>query len=104
MVPDPLTPAHPVAPAAAPLSPAQMSSSGCPGGTAAVAGTSPATTTSKRRKTNAENSATLEAKRQKRGGAEMVSNENSQPVEGGRGKRQRFQSSRVAAANAIGTN
>ncbi|KAG1876067.1 hypothetical protein C8R48DRAFT_768906 [Suillus tomentosus] len=60
---------------------------------------------SKRKPTesNAENLEMAAVKRQK-GGAVVVSTENSQHhVEGGRGKRQRFQSSRAATANAIGT-
>ncbi|KAG1743571.1 uncharacterized protein EDB91DRAFT_1080976 [Suillus paluster] len=107
-VPNPLTPIHPVAPIAAPLSPAQMSSSACPGETAGVSGALPVVATKaskcKSMKTNVESSETVQAKPQKRGGAEVASNENSQPVEGGRGKQQQFQLSQAAAANAIGTS
>lgn len=63
-----------------------------------------ATKTSKRKSTkrNTENSEVVSAKRQKMG-ATVVSTDNSQlHVKEGRGKRQRFQSSRAATANAIG--
>ncbi|KAG1866484.1 hypothetical protein C8R48DRAFT_772567 [Suillus tomentosus] len=53
--------------------------------------------------TSTKSNETVSAKRQKREGAVVLPTENSQPIKGGRGKRQRFQSSRAAAANAIGT-
>ncbi|KAG1811604.1 hypothetical protein EV424DRAFT_1349622 [Suillus variegatus] len=65
----------------------------------------PVTTKASKRKSMKSNThlETVSAKRQKREGAVVPSTESSQPIEGGRGKRQRFQSSRAAAANAIGT-
>ncbi|KAG2361023.1 hypothetical protein BDR07DRAFT_1486392 [Suillus spraguei] len=73
---------------------------------AAIGGTLPVTTTAskcKSTKNNTENLETVSVKRQKKGGAVVVSTENSQyHVEGGQGKQQHFQSSRAAAANAIG--
>ncbi|KAG2031787.1 hypothetical protein BDR03DRAFT_1015820 [Suillus americanus] len=67
---------------------------------ATVGGVLPATTKAAKRKSTKSNE-TVSAKRQKREGAVVLPTENSQPIEGGRGKRQRFQSSRAAAANAI---
>ncbi|KAG1844882.1 hypothetical protein C8R48DRAFT_678309 [Suillus tomentosus] len=73
---------------------------------AASGGTLPVTKKASKRKpteSNAENLEMAAVKRQK-GGAVVVSTENSQHhVEGGQGKRQHFQSSHVATANAIGT-
>ncbi|KAG1870965.1 hypothetical protein C8R48DRAFT_670555 [Suillus tomentosus] len=68
---------------------------------ATVGGVLPATTKAAKRKSTKSNE-TVSAKCQKREGAVVLPTENSQPIEGGRGKRQRFQSSRAAAANAIG--
>ncbi|KAG2084490.1 uncharacterized protein F5147DRAFT_659821 [Suillus discolor] len=68
---------------------------------ATVGGVLPATTKAAEHKSTKSNE-TVSAKRQKREGAVVLPTENSQPIEGGRGKRQRFQSSRAAAANAIG--
>ncbi|KAG1908789.1 uncharacterized protein F5891DRAFT_974104 [Suillus fuscotomentosus] len=69
----------------------------------AVAGTLPMTTKASKCKSKKSNMEAVSAKHQKKGDAVAVLTENSQHVEGGRGKQQRFQSSRAAAANAIGT-
>ncbi|KAG2039990.1 hypothetical protein BDR03DRAFT_1008349 [Suillus americanus] len=54
-------------------------------------------------KSNAENLETVSVKRQKKGGAVIISTKTSQHhIEGGRGKQQHFQYSQAAAANAIG--
>jgi hypothetical protein len=100
--------ADPTGPTAVSGSPAPTSTPACPEGTTAIGVTSPVTgvKASKRKSTttNLEKSEMVQVKRPKKRGAVVVSTENSQPTEEGRGKRQRFQSSRAAAANDIGTN
>ncbi|KAG2029011.1 hypothetical protein BDR03DRAFT_1019028 [Suillus americanus] len=71
---------------------------------ATVARVLPVTTkASKCKSTKSNTHLTVSAKHQKREGTAALSTESLQPIEGGRGNRQRFQSSRAAAANAIGT-
>lgn len=109
---DSTSPTHPVAPILTdPAMPtivlAPMSSlGGSPvvGAAQPSIGTKPSKHKATKMNIESSDSDTVHAKwRQKKGGAVVVS-ENSEPIEGGRGKRQCFRSSRAATANAIGTN
>ena len=101
--PEGIISADPTGPATVSPSPAPTSTPACPEGTMAIGVTSPATgMEASNHQSTMMNLEMVQAKCPKKWGAVVISTENSQLNEGGRGKQQCFQLSQATAANDIG--